>query len=143
LRVHHTYAVGIETSGNFIVTEKGANMLARVTTAGVRTPIFDFASVCAGVTPEGVAIDSNGDFIVGETACSKALSRITPAGVRSLIHTFTTGLPGHIIRDPGTGNFVTTSPPDSQLIEITPGGTRSRLFTHPGGSNPQGVARIE
>ncbi len=72
------------STGNYIVAEyQTPQALSMITPGGVRSVIYSFGSG----SPEGVAIDNSGNYIVTE-ATSNKLSMITPSGVRSVIYSF-------------------------------------------------------
>lgn len=136
--------VAIDLAGDYIVTEFTANAISKVTPAGVRTVVYNYAaSGPAGAAPIAVAIDSAGNYIVAESNAN-ALSKITPGGVRTQILSFAagSGLVGVAI-DSG-GNYIVAEWGAGKLSRVTSGGARTVVYDYvasgPAGAKPNGVA---
>jgi len=97
--------------------------------------------------PGFVTVDPAGGFFVSEgvgTMTSNYLSRITAAGVRTVIFewpwpTFPTAQP-HQVAIAANGDFIVAESGADTLSRITPGGLRTIIRTFPVDTNPLGVA---
>ena len=129
-----TYAIqnAEAVPGDFIVAENGSDELSRVTPSGTITLI------ASGITgPVGVAVDTNGDFIV--TDGNGELLRVTPSGTISLITSGLGELGGpHGVAVDTNGDFIVTELNDGKLSRVTPSGTITTIAS--GLSFPFGVA---
>jgi len=82
---------------------------------------------------------SPGDYIVCEFS-NDVLSMITPGGVRTVIHSFTTlSLPVGVAID-SAGNYIVTEFSSDKLSKITPGGVRTVIYNFASGTGPAFVA---
>ena len=129
------YGVTVDSAGNYVVTETTAQKLSRITPGGTRTVIYTFA---AGSNPIPVAIDSAGDYIVGENG---VLSKISSDGsTRTVIWA---GLSPMGVAIDHAGNYIVTIAgaglTGSQLYRVTPGGVATLVYTFAQLTLPAGV----
>jgi hypothetical protein len=97
-----------------------------------------------GFRPRTIALTPSGNFVVGDTNLGMPpngnIAIVTPGGVRNPpLATISGASPGQIVVT-SSGNFVYPEQENNVLVELTPTGTRTVVFTFPLASLPIGVA---
>jgi len=132
----------IDSSGNYIVIERGADDLVKVTPNGTMTEIYKFVGDYA---PTDVKIDSAGNYIVTGMSGNK-LSKISPDGVMTVIANLTA--PNAVAID-RFGNYIVTQTKEptlydestlNRLSRVYPNGTVSVIHDYSGGTLPLWLA---
>ncbi|HVP22936.1 MAG TPA: hypothetical protein VMS77_03380 [Conexivisphaerales archaeon] len=72
------------------------------------------------------AIDSSGNYIVVEVT-GNALTKVTPAGVRTMIYKFPDGTKPFDIKIDSSGDYIVPEYNTSKLSKITPGGVKTEI----------------
>ena len=144
---NHEYPLGvaIDGAGNYIVTTHDENYYSKlysITPAGVATLIYSALNQAY----LGVAVDGAGNYIVAESGTYPALSKITSSYVRTVIYNYY-AIHGFLIYPQavaidGSGNYIVTESRAGActLSKITPGGSRTVIYSFAPGQWPNYVA---
>jgi tartrate dehydratase beta subunit/fumarate hydratase class I family protein len=139
------WGVRIDSSGNYIVSERYPSVLSKITPSGVRTVIYQFPT---GTDPVGLIIDSSGNYIMTEWY-PDVLSKITPSGVRTVIYS---DFPRHersqefygsepaLLDIDSSGNYIVAEMNGNVLSKITPSGVRTVIYDFGAGAYPVDVS---
>ena len=98
--------------------------------------IYNFS---AGAMPVDFAIDSSGNYIVAEDSAD-ILSRVTPAGKRTVIYNFPKYTSPSGVAIDSSGNYIVAEADTNVLSKITPDGVRTVIYEFGQGSRPSHVA---
>lgn len=143
-------------AGNLYVADYQNHVLRKVTPAGVVTTLagspgqqgsVDGTGIAARFSdPQAVAVDAAGTLYVADTGPTKAIRKVTPAGVVTTL----AGSAGSVrFSEPrgiavlGDGSLVVADAQDQRLLAISPSGSVSVLAGqagHPGRSDGSGAA---
>ena len=127
-------------SGDYVVTDVGEGLLKQVTQCGVVSTIAGPRGADHALGPFGVAIDSDGNYIVTNNEVDPgSLVKITPSGTVTMIDNFgTNSNPSGIAIDSDGNYIVELYENGGTLVKITPSGTMTTITT--GLGNPIGIA---
>ena len=125
-RFNYPFGVAVDGSGNVYVADSSNHTIRKVSSAGVVTTLAgtalsgvsisaDGAGSAAGFySPHGVAVDSNGNVYVGDTA-NHTIRKVTPAGVVTTM----AGTAGSSGSTDGTGSAARFSSPTGVAVDNT------------------------
>jgi DNA-binding beta-propeller fold protein YncE len=123
---------------SYAVLEDHSFILSVVNSGGERAVIYQFATR-READLQAIEMDSSGNYIVTQ-GFTNTLSKITPAGVMTVIYNFSTGTwPSGFAID-SSGDYIVCEYFANILSKITPTGERTVIYAFPKGSGPGAVA---
>jgi streptogramin lyase len=129
-------AIAAGPDGAAWFTEKAANKIGRITTAGA---ITEFTIPAAGSEPTAIAAGPDGNIWFTESA-GNAVARITPAGVITQFTVPTASSNPSGISGGADGNVWFTEKAASKIARITPSGTITEFSTLFASDGPTGIS---